>query len=78
MERAVVKQYNLELLRAFFGELIEKYLKGGTVAKRHLHFKMLPGYGRECPEQVAGFKNLLKGTQRLDTFQSKPLAISGE
>lgn len=39
---------------------------------------MLPGYGRECPEQVAGLENLVKGTDGLNTLQGKPLAISGK
>ena len=39
---------------------------------------MLPGHGREGPEQVAGFEDLLEGADRLDAFQGKPLPVPGE
>ena len=78
MERPIVKQYDFELIWIFFWELVQEELEGSAVAKRHFHFKMLSCYGRKCPEQIAGFKNLLKDTNGLDTFQGKSLSISSK
>lgn len=78
MKCPVVEQYDFKLLGVFFWELIQKYLKCSAIAKRNFHFKMLSRYGWKRSRQIARLKNLLKGTDGLDTFQSKPLSIPGK
>ena len=39
---------------------------------------MISRYGRKCPKQIAGFKNLLKYANGFNTFEGQSFSISGK